>query len=116
MSSTAARKHRRANARVALAGAPRISLAMIVRNEAEGLARCLSSVAAGVDEIIIVDTGSTDDTIAIARKFTDRVCELRWTDDFAAARQYAFDQATGEWILWLDGDDEFAGHHSTPEP
>lgn len=97
-------------ARVAAAGGPKISLAMIVRNEAEGLARCLCSVAAGVDEIVIVDTGSTDDTVAIARGFTNRVFQIEWPDDFAAARELAFAKARGEWILWLDGDDEFSGH------
>ena len=104
------RKERPAAARVAAKARPKISLAMIVRNEAEGLERCLLSVAAGVDEIVIVDTGSTDDTIAIARRFTDRVCEMPWSDDFAAARQYAYDRTSGAWILWLDGDDEFTGH------
>lgn len=104
------RKERRAAARVAGKARPKISLAMIVRNEAEGLERCLLSVAAGVDEIVIVDTGSTDDTMAIARRFTEHVCEMPWSDDFSAARQYAFDRCSGEWILWLDGDDEFTGH------
>ena len=88
---------------------PRISLAMIVRNEAAGLERCLLSAAAAVDEIVIVDTGSSDETKAISRRFTDHVRDFSWVDDFSAARQYAFDACSGEWILWLDGDDEVAG-------
>lgn len=85
---------------------PLISLAMIVRNEAEGLARCLASAAAGVDEIIVVDTGSSDDTKAIAAAFTRHVYDDLWDDDFAGARNRAYDCATGDWIVTLDGDDE----------
>lgn len=88
---------------------PRISLAMIVRDEEEGLARCLSSVADGVDEIIIVDTGSVDGTEVIARQFTPLVFDIPWEDNFSTARQFAFDRADGDWILFLDGDDELTG-------
>ena len=100
------RRARRAHLR---AERPLLSLAMIVRNEAEGLARCLASVAGAVDEIVIVDTGSTDETAAIAARFTDKIAHFAWCDDFSAARQYAFDLAAGEWVLWLDGDDELTG-------
>jgi glycosyltransferase involved in cell wall biosynthesis len=82
-----------------------ISLCMIVKNEQETLGRCLSSVAAAADEIIIVDTGSTDRTKAIARAFTDKIYAFEWIDDFAAARNFAFQQATMEYIMWLDADD-----------
>lgn len=58
-----------------------------------------------VDEIIIVDTGSDDQTKQIARKYTDRVFEFVWVNDFSKARNYAFSQATQEYILWLDADD-----------
>ena len=88
---------------------PTISLCMIVRNEAEGLARCLASAAAGVDEIIIVDTGSTDGTKAIAAGFTPHVYTEPWLDDFAGARNRAAERASGEWIMTLDGDDELVG-------
>ncbi len=88
---------------------PHIALAMIVRDEEEGLARCLRSAVHGVDEVIVVDTGSTDATMMIAAEFTSLLFEFRWCDDFSAARQYAFDQAQDGWIFLLDGDDEVAG-------
>lgn len=84
---------------------PTISLAMIVKNEEAVLVRCLNSVAALVDEIIIVDTGSTDKTIELAHRFTENVYNFPWIDDFAAARNYSFSKATKEYILWLDADD-----------
>ncbi|AVX30106.1 Tetratricopeptide repeat-containing protein [Carboxydocella thermautotrophica] len=82
-----------------------ISLCLIVRNEAESLATCLSSAQPWVAEIIVVDTGSTDDTRAIAARFTDKIYTFPWQDDFAAARNFALDQARGEWILVLDADE-----------
>ncbi|MEQ7049454.1 glycosyltransferase family 2 protein [Paenibacillaceae sp. P-4] len=82
-----------------------ISLCMIVRNEEIALAQCLSSVHNIVDEIIIVDTGSTDRTKEIAGQYQARIFDFEWIDDFAAARNYAFSQATQEYILWLDADD-----------
>ncbi|ASV68548.1 MULTISPECIES: glycosyltransferase family 2 protein [Cytobacillus] len=82
-----------------------ISLCMIVRNEEEVLAECLKSVSDLCDEIIIVDTGSTDETEKIAKEFTEHLFHYEWTDDFAAARNYAFEQATQDYILWLDADD-----------
>ncbi len=87
----------------------RISLAMIVRNEADKIARCLSSVRDYVDEIVIVDTGSTDETKAIVSQFTDRIFDFVWCDDFSKARQFAFDHATGDWIFWMDADDILIG-------
>src|SRR5690625_593118 len=82
-----------------------ITLCMIVKNEEEVLNDCLSSVKSICDEIIIVDTGSTDKTKEIARKFTRQIYDFKWTDNFAAARNYAFSKATKEYILWLDADD-----------
>ncbi|MGG4398168.1 glycosyltransferase family 2 protein [Paenibacillus thiaminolyticus] len=82
-----------------------ISLCMIVKNEEGSIARCLSSVQDIVDEIIIVDTGSTDDTKEIVRKYTDQIFDFVWIDDFAAARNYAFSCATKDYIFWLDADD-----------
>ncbi len=82
-----------------------ISLCMIVRNEEEVLARCLDCVKEIVDEIIIVDTGSTDSTKDIASRYTDNIYDFIWIDDFAAARNFAFDHAGKEYILWLDADD-----------
>ncbi|WP_439647948.1 glycosyltransferase [Cohnella mopanensis] len=78
---------------------------MIVKNEEGTLDRCLSSVRGVVDEIVIVDTGSTDLTRSIAAKYTDDVYHFEWVNDFSAARNYAFSLATKEYILWLDADD-----------
>ncbi|WP_207658049.1 tetratricopeptide repeat-containing glycosyltransferase family 2 protein [Ruminiclostridium sufflavum] len=78
---------------------------MIVKNEEEVIERCLSSVSDLVDEIIILDTGSADKTKAIISKFTDNIYDFQWIDDFAAARNSAFDKATMDYILWLDADD-----------
>lgn len=82
-----------------------LSLCMIVRDEEEVLARCLASVASVVDEIVIVDTGSTDQTKAIARSFGARLFDFTWCQDFAAARNFSFSQAQSDYILWLDADD-----------
>jgi len=82
-----------------------ISLCMIVKNEEESLPRCLASVADLVDEIVVVDTGSTDATKDMAAAFGARVAEFAWIDDFSAARNFAFGQATMEFIFWLDADD-----------
>lgn len=86
-----------------------VSLAMIVRNESKVLARCLDSVKDFVDEIIVVDTGSTDDTKAIAKTYTDKIYDFEWIDDFSAARNFAFSQATSDWVMWLDADDILFG-------
>jgi len=83
-----------------------ISLCMIVKNEAERIARCLDSVQGHVDEIIIVDTGSTDTTIEIARKYTDYVYQHPWENDFSLARNQSLRYATRDWILILDADEE----------
>ncbi len=82
-----------------------LSLAMIVKNEAARLPRCLSSVKNVVDELVIVDTGSSDDTVAIAQSFGATVYPWTWTDDFAAARNYGLAQTHGDWILVLDADE-----------
>lgn len=82
-----------------------VSLCMIVKDEEETLPRCLNSVADLVDELVIVDTGSTDGTPEVIRSFGGQVYQFEWIDDFAAARNYAFSQATQDYILWLDADD-----------
>lgn len=83
----------------------KLSLVMIVKDEGEYLDACLSSVADHVDEIVIVDTGSTDNTKQIAAKYGARIFDFKWIDDFAAARNFAAGKATGDWYIWLDGDD-----------
>ena len=82
-----------------------ISLCMIVKNEEDVLARCLDSAAELVDEIVIVDTGSTDSTREIAARYTDKIFDFPWQDDFAAARNESFSHATMDYCLWLDADD-----------
>lgn len=82
-----------------------ISLCMIVKNEEEVLGRCLDSAAGLVDEVVIVDTGSTDGTKGVALAYTDRVYDFPWTDDFAAARNFAFSKGRMDYLMWLDADD-----------
>jgi glycosyltransferase involved in cell wall biosynthesis len=82
-----------------------ISLCMIVKNEEHNIGRCLSSVKDLVDEIIIVDTGSSDKTKEIALQYTDKVYDFEWIDDFGAARNFAFSKGTKEYLMWLDADD-----------
>jgi len=83
----------------------RISLCLIVRNEEAVLARCLESVLSFADEIIIVDTGSTDQTRQIAKRFTDHIYDFNWINDFSAARNFSFSKATEDYVMWLDADD-----------
>ncbi len=83
----------------------KLSLCMIVRDEEEMLPRCLAAAAPAVDEIVIVDTGSTDRTIEIARSFGARVIEREWTGSFSEARNVSFEAATGDWIIYLDADE-----------
>ena len=82
-----------------------ISASLIVKNEQEVLRNCLESIKDHVGEIVIVDTGSTDDTVAIAKEYTDKVYTFLWTDDFAAARNFALDKTKGDWILSIDADE-----------
>ncbi len=88
---------------------PTVSLVMIVKDEEEWLGPCLESAKAVCDEIIVVDTGSTDKTKAIAESFGAKVFDFKWIDDFSAARNFAFSKATQEFILWLDADDRLDG-------
>lgn len=82
-----------------------ISVSMIVKNEESCLERCLKSVKY-FDEIVVVDTGSTDKTLEIARKYTDKIYNFEWCDDFAKARNFANSKCTGDWILSIDADHE----------
>jgi len=84
---------------------PKVSLTMIVKDEQENVPNCLSSVAELFDEIIVVDTGSTDRTREIAREFGTRVFDFVWVNDFAAARNAALARAEGDYAFWLDADD-----------
>ncbi|WP_225442585.1 glycosyltransferase family 2 protein [Paenibacillus lycopersici] len=84
-----------------------ISLAMIVKNEQNYLDRCLKSVAGMVDELVVVDTGSTDRTKEIALSNGALVFDFEWCGDFSAARNYAIEHTTGDWVLILDADEYF---------
>ncbi len=86
---------------------PRISACMIVKNEERLLPECLESIRDWVDEIIVVDTGSTDKTQAIAEEFGAKVFEQAWAGDFSRHRNYSIEQATGDWIFIIDADERF---------
>jgi len=84
----------------------RLSACLIVKNEQKHLERCLSSIQGQVDEIVVVDTGSTDQTLAIAEAHGAKIGHFQWCDDFSAARNASLDLATGHWALWIDADEE----------
>lgn len=86
----------------------KISACMIAKNEEKVIARCIESYRMAVDEIIVVDTGSTDQTVAIAQSLGAKVFHFQWIDDFAAAKNYALSKAKGDWIIFLDADEYFA--------
>ncbi len=83
----------------------RLSACLIVKDEAATIDACLKSLRDVVDEIVVVDTGSTDDTIARAKKHGAKVYHAEWTDDFAAARNVSLQHASGDWALWIDADE-----------
>ena len=88
-----------------LTPAPRIAATLIGRNEARCLARCLESVAPFVDRIVVLDTGSTDRTVVIAKAAGAEVHHLPWPDDFAEARNHVMACADADWNLMLDADE-----------
>jgi glycosyltransferase involved in cell wall biosynthesis len=85
---------------------PRLTVCLIVKNEEKFLAQCLKSILNLAQQIIVVDTGSTDRTIEIAKEFGAEIYSFEWCDDFSAARNAALEHATGDWILTLDADEE----------
>lgn len=85
---------------------PAISACLIVKNEERHIERALNSLAGVADEIVVVDTGSSDSTVEKARALGAKVFFFEWIDDFSAARNYSLEQATGEWILVFDADEE----------
>ncbi|MFA8343790.1 MAG: glycosyltransferase [Rhodothermaceae bacterium] len=89
---------------------PKLTLSMIIKNEEKFLEDCLKSVVDLADEIVIVDTGSTDRSLEIAEKYSAKIFHFEWINNFAAARNYALQHSTGNWILYLDADERL-----TPE-
>jgi GT2 family glycosyltransferase/glycosyltransferase involved in cell wall biosynthesis/tetratricopeptide (TPR) repeat protein len=90
---------------------PRLSVCLIVKDEEKFLSSCLASVRGLAGQIIVVDTGSTDRTVEIAREHGAEVHHFAWCDDFAAARNAALEHATGDWVLSLDADEELSPEH-----
>ena len=90
-----------------------LTIGMIVKNEEKYLRQCLTAlqpILNSIDsELIIVDTGSTDSTVEIAREFTDKVLFFEWVNDFSAARNYGLERAQGEWFMAVDADEIFMG-------
>jgi FkbM family methyltransferase len=84
---------------------PRVSACIIVKNEAHNLPDCLGPLARLVDEVVVIDTGSTDGTADVACRLGAKVFDFPWVDSFAAARNESLRRATGDWALWLDADD-----------
>ncbi len=89
---------------------PRLSVAMIVRNEQDVLAESLESVRPIADEIVVLDTGSTDQTPSIARRCGAVVEQFAWCEDFSAARNHCLSLVTGNWVLWLDAGERLPGN------
>jgi glycosyltransferase involved in cell wall biosynthesis len=83
-----------------------ISLCMICRDNEDTIETALKSAVGVFDEIIVVDTGSTDNTLSIVEKYTKKIARITWEDDFAKARNYGLDMATSDLIFWMDSDDE----------
>jgi GT2 family glycosyltransferase/FMN phosphatase YigB (HAD superfamily)/predicted Zn-dependent protease len=92
---------------------PRVSVCLIVKNEEQFLAQCLKSIQGLAQQIVVVDTGSTDRTVEIAKAHGAEVHLFAWCDDFSAARNAALEHATGDWVLMLDADEELpAAEHA----
>jgi len=90
---------------VGVVASEKLSLHMIVRNAEHKLGRTLDSVKSFVDEMVIVDTGSTDGTKALAESYGAKVYDFEWIDDFSAARNFALSKTTHEWVTWFDAGD-----------
>ena len=89
-----------------------VTVAVIARNEERCIARCIDSVRGVVDDVVVVDTGSTDNTRQIAADHGARVFDFEWNDDFAAARNFALAQVRTDWVLWVDADEWLDPDHA----
>ncbi len=87
-----------------------ISFCMIVRDEEANLPRSLAPIACYFDEVVVVDTGSTDGTVSLAKQYGAKVSEIAWRNDFSYARNQSIDLASGDWIMWFDADNRIATH------
>lgn len=85
---------------------PSMTLCMIVKDEEKSVEAALESASPFVDDIVVVDTGSTDETPTIVKKFTSRLHRCAWNDDFSAARNFAMEHVHTDWMLWLDADEQ----------
>jgi len=83
-----------------------VSACLIVKNEESCIENCLKSVRNHVDEIVVVDTGSTDNTVKLAGKYADRILNFKWVNDFSAARNFSLENAKNDWVFILDADNE----------
>lgn len=90
---------------------PTLTVLVIARDEASVIGRCLASVAGLWDELIVIDTGSSDDTCEIAKTHGAKIARFQWVKDFAAARNFAESLATSDYILWIDADEVLAEGH-----
>ena len=93
----------------------KISACYIVKNEEENLGKSLISLRNNENEIIVIDTGSTDATKCIAKKYGAKVYDFHWQDDFSAARNFALDIADGDWIIFIDADESFVNSEGLAE-
>jgi len=90
-----------------------LTLCLIVKNESEKLAKCLNSFAGVYSELVIVDTGSSDDTIKIAEEFNASIYSFEWVEDFSKARNFALSKVSTEWVMMVDADDYFKEENLT---
>lgn len=88
-------------------GRLKVSLCLIALNEADNLKRCFQHIGSIVDEILVLDTGSTDGTLDIARQLGAKVFAYKWDDHFGNARTYLLKEAKNDWVLWIDGDEYY---------
>ena len=88
----------------------KISACYIVKNEAENLVKSIKTLKKQVNEIVVVDTGSTDNTMTVARKLCAKVYSFPWQDDFSKARNFALSKAKGDWLVLLDADEYFTAN------
>lgn len=86
----------------------KISACVIMRNEEKHIGDCLKSLYDQVDEIIVVDTGSEDQSVAIAKEYTEKLYFCPWTDDFSESKNFALAKTTGDWVVFLDADEYFS--------